>query len=132
MGCKRPYSCCFVGCFFQDLYKIARSILAQFPSSFSQCCLSASTTVAGKKTLYLLSERSDFHMINGKSKAVYAFASSILTSHSVDETLLPEYMNLSSNFRSSSLKVEMGLSCHVHIYYFICVHAEANASGCLL
>ena len=28
------YSCCFVGCCFQDLFNIARSILVQFPSSF--------------------------------------------------------------------------------------------------
>ena len=34
MGCKWPYSCCFVGCCFQDLFNITRSILVQFPSSF--------------------------------------------------------------------------------------------------
>ena len=27
MGCKWPYSCCFVGCCLQDLFNIARSIL---------------------------------------------------------------------------------------------------------
>ena len=34
IGGKWLYSCCFVGCCFQDLFKIARSILMQFPSSF--------------------------------------------------------------------------------------------------
>ena len=29
-----PYSCCFVGCWFQDLFNIAHSIFRQFPSSF--------------------------------------------------------------------------------------------------
>ena len=29
-----PYNCCFVGCRFQDLFNIARSILVQFTSSF--------------------------------------------------------------------------------------------------
>ena len=31
---KLPYKYCFVGCCFQRLFKIARSILLQFPSSF--------------------------------------------------------------------------------------------------
>ena len=31
---KWPYRCCFLGCCFQDLFNIARSILVQFPSSF--------------------------------------------------------------------------------------------------
>ena len=30
---KWPYSSCFVGCYFQDLFNIARSILVQFQSS---------------------------------------------------------------------------------------------------
>ena len=34
MGRKWPYSCCFVGCCFQDLFNITRSILVQFPSNF--------------------------------------------------------------------------------------------------
>ena len=29
-----PFSCCFVGCCFQDLYNMARSILVQLPSNF--------------------------------------------------------------------------------------------------
>ena len=34
MGGRWPYSCCFVGCCFQNLFNIAHSILVQFPSSF--------------------------------------------------------------------------------------------------
>ena len=34
MGGRWTYSCCFVGCCFQDLFNMARSILVQFPSSF--------------------------------------------------------------------------------------------------
>ena len=34
MGVRWPYSCCFVGCCFQDLLNIARSILVQLSSSF--------------------------------------------------------------------------------------------------
>ena len=36
------YSCCFLGCCFQDLFKTARSILVQFASSFSVSILLAS------------------------------------------------------------------------------------------
>ena len=39
MGDIWPYSCCFVGWCFQDLFNIVRSILVQFPSSFCSICL---------------------------------------------------------------------------------------------
>ena len=35
---KWPYSCCFGGCCFQDLFNIARSILVQSLSSFYSVC----------------------------------------------------------------------------------------------
>ena len=34
MGGRYPYSCCFVGCCFQDLFNTARSTLVWLPSSF--------------------------------------------------------------------------------------------------
>ena len=34
MGGRWPYSWCLVGCFLQDLFNIARSILIELPSSF--------------------------------------------------------------------------------------------------
>ncbi len=41
IGGRWPYSCCFVGCCFQDLFDIARSILMQLPSSiFSMSLIS--------------------------------------------------------------------------------------------
>ena len=35
MGGRWPYICSFWGCCFQDLFNISRSILVEFPSSFS-------------------------------------------------------------------------------------------------
>ena len=34
IGCKLLYSCCFIGCCFQDLFNIAHSILVLFPFVF--------------------------------------------------------------------------------------------------
>ena len=98
MGGRWPYSCCFVSCYFQDLFNIARSVLVQLPSSFFSIrsvsiqvvhpYSSMDTTTAGKKLRFILSDRSDFHMTNNLSIAVHAFASHVLTSFSVDEMLL--------------------------------------------
>ncbi len=99
MGGKRPYGYCFVGCCLQDLFKIARSILVWLPSSFFSIHLvsvyvvhlysSIDTTAAWKKLHFILSVRSDFHMTDSFSIAVHAFASRVLMSVSVDDTLLP-------------------------------------------
>ena len=51
-----------------------------------------------------------FRVIDNSSIAFHAFAMRMLTSLSVDEILLPRYMNLSSNFRDLLLKMEMALS----------------------
>ena len=74
MGGRWPYSWCFVGCCRQDLFNIARSILLKLPSSFFSSRLvsvqvvhlysSINTTAAWKKLCFILSVRSDFHMIN--------------------------------------------------------------------
>ena len=39
IGGKWPYSCCFAGCCFHDLFNIACSILVMLPSSFFSICL---------------------------------------------------------------------------------------------
>ena len=39
MGSRWPYSCCFEGCCFQDLFDIDCSILVQLASSFYSVCL---------------------------------------------------------------------------------------------
>ena len=47
--------------------------------------------------------------------AVHTFAEHMLTSLSVDEILLPKYVNLSTNFRDLPLKVEMAPSYFKHM-----------------
>ena len=99
MGGKWPYSRCLVGCCHQDLFNIALNILVKLPSSFFFSRLvsvqvvhpysSIDTTAAWKKLRFILSVRSDFHMIESLSIAVHAFVSRVSMSFSVDETLLP-------------------------------------------
>ena len=79
---------------------------------------SIDSTAAWKKTRFILSYRSIFHMIDSLSIAVHAFARGILTPFSVDKTLLPRCVNLSSIFRGSSFKVEMAPSRLKHMYSF--------------
>ena len=50
---------------------------------------SMDTTAAWKKLHFIFSDKSDFHMIDTLSIAVYAFTSRVLMLFSVDETLLP-------------------------------------------
>ena len=95
MGGRWPYSCCFVGCCYQDLFNVACSILVHLPSSFFSIRLvsvqvvhpysSMDTTVAWKNIM----DRSDFRMINSLSIAAHAFFRRVLMPFSVDETLLP-------------------------------------------
>ena len=94
--------------------------------AFSQCVLSlvhpyssTDTTAAWKKSHSISSDRLDFHIIDSLSIAVHAFTRHILTSLSVDETLLPRYVILSTNFRWRWLRSAS-------------VHMEPIASCCLL
>ena len=92
----------------------------QFPSSFFSVrfvnvhgvhpysCID--TTAAWKKYRFILSDKPDFHMIDSLSIALYAFAKRILTSLSVDETMLLTYVNLSTNFREPPFRVDMAPS----------------------
>ena len=117
MGGKWPYSCCFVGCCLQDLFNIARRILVKLPSSFFSIrsvsvnvvhpFSNIDTTTAWTKLRFLLSFRSDFHMTDIQSLAVHAFASRVLMSVSVDKTLLPKKVNLSTSFRELPFSMEM-------------------------
>ena len=94
-----PYSWCLVGCCRQDLFKIARSILVQLPSSFFSSRFvrvhvvhpysSIDATAAWKKLRFILSVRSDFHIIDSLLIAVHAFVNLMSMSFSVDATLLP-------------------------------------------
>ena len=121
MGGRWPYSWCLVGCCLQNLFKIAHSILVKLLSSFFSSRLliiqvvhpysSINTTTAWKKLRFILSIRSDFHMTDSLSIAVHAFVSRVSWSFSVDETLLPRYVNLSTqNVLRVFLCVKISLS----------------------
>ena len=94
MGDRWPYSWCFVGCCRQDLFNIALNILVYLPSSFFFSRFvsvrvvhphsSINTTATWKKLRFILSVRSDFHMIDILSIAVHAFVSRVSTSFSAD------------------------------------------------
>ena len=117
MGGRRPYRCCFVECCFQDLFNISLSILVWLPSSFFSIRLvsvyvvhpysSMKTTVAWKKLRFILSDRFDFLMTDNLLRVDHALASCVLMSFSVDRTLLPRKVNLSTSFRKPPFLVEM-------------------------
>ena len=117
---KWLYSCCFSRFCVQDLFNIARSILVQSLSCFFSMRFvsvhmvhlfsSIDTVAAWKKSRFILSDRSDFHIIDCQSIVVHIFAWCILTSLSVDETLLPRFVNLSSNLKGPPLRVKMAPS----------------------
>ena len=99
MGGTWPYSFCFVRCWFLDLFNTAHSIRVRLPSSLFSIRLfsvhvvhsysSMDTTTAWKKLRFILSDRSDLHVTDSLSIAVYAVTSRVLMSFSVDVTLLP-------------------------------------------
>ena len=110
------YSYCFVGCCFQDLFNIPHSILVQLSSFFSihLVCVhivypysSIDITITQKKLRFILLVKSDFHMTDSLSITVHAFASHMLISASVDETLLPWQVNLLTSFRELMFSVEI-------------------------
>ena len=78
------------------------------------------TTAAWKKLRFILSVRSDFHMIDNLSIAVHIFVSRVSMSFSVDETLLPRKVNLSTNFREVPSYVEMSPVWLWHKYSALC------------
>ena len=105
--CSRwPYSCFLVVCCFHVLFRITRRILVQLPSSlFSsrfvrvqvvQPYSSTDTTTAWKNCLFNLSVRFDFHTTDNLFIAAHAFPIRALTSFSVEEMLLPKYLNCST------------------------------------
>ena len=55
-------------------------------------------------------------MIDNLSIVVHAYVRRILTPLSVDETQLPKYKNLSTNFKGPPLNVEMALSRLKYMY----------------
>ena len=57
-------------------------------------------------TAFILSERSDFHMIDNLLTTFHIFARLMLTSHLVDVMLLPWHENWSTNFRGWPLRLK--------------------------
>ena len=110
MGDKWLNSSCFVGCCFQNQFKIAHNILIESPSIFFYKCIvsvqlvhpycSSDTAEAWKKSHLILSKRSDFHISNNQSIAGHKFSICILTLFSVDEILLLRCVNWSANIRN--------------------------------
>ena len=120
MGGKCPYS----SYFFWML--LPGCLLMQFPSSFFSVRLVSiygvhlysriNMTAAWKRLCFILSDKSDFPMIDDQSIAVYAFARRKLMSFSADEMLLLRYMNVSINFREPPFRVEVSSFWLKHMY----------------
>ena len=112
MESKWPYNCCFVGCYFQDLFKSAHSILVELLSGFFSRILirvqvvqpyrSTDTAIAWKNFHFTLSEIRFPKSVNKSPGFTYVLLS-------VDEILLPRYMSL-SNFRNMPFNEEMATS----------------------
>ena len=72
MGGRWPYICCFMGCYFQDLFSIAYSVLVQLLSSFFSIRLFSvhvvhpysriDMTIAWKKLRFILLNKFDFYI----------------------------------------------------------------------
>ena len=98
MGGRGPYSCFLVGCCFHDLFKTARSILVQLPSSlFSRRFV----------RVQVVQPYSSTDMTTAWFVADHAFPIRVLTSLSVDEILLPRYVNCSTVLRNLPSSMEM-------------------------
>ena len=65
------------------------------------------TSAAWEELRFILSERSDLHMTDSLSIADHTFANHVLMSFSVDKTLLPRYVDLSTRFRELPFRVEI-------------------------
>ena len=87
MGDRWPYSCCFEECCLQVLFSITQSTCVVAVKLFIHVVhpySSIDMTAAWKKLHFISLVRSD-----SQSIAVHAFASHMLMSVLVDETLLP-------------------------------------------
>ena len=120
IGGKWPYSCCFVGYASRICSKQHAAFLCSSHLAFSLCILLTfmwfihtlvpTQPQLTQKSRFILSGKSDFHMIDNLLIAFHAFARNMFTLLSVDEILLPRYVNLSTNFRGLPLRKEMAPS----------------------
>ena len=67
---------------------------------------SIDSIAAWKKLRFILSVGSDLHMTDNLLKAIHAFVSRVSISVSVDKTLLPREVNLSTSLRELPFSVE--------------------------
>ena len=80
MGGKWLYRCCFLGCYFYDLFKIVHNFFSKRFVQVEQPYSSTNTVTAWKNSHFILSERekerererADFHMVDKLSIAVDA------------------------------------------------------------
>ena len=120
---------------------ISYRFLEQFPLSFFSVRFvnihvvhlysSVYITAAWKKSHSILLDRWDFHMINSLLIAVQASARH-MTWLLVDETLLPRYMNLYTNFKGIYSDLHCELLIKTYVLRFVHVHVETNAFCSLL
>ena len=109
MGGKWLYSLCFVGSCFPDFCKTTRNILAELLSRFFSMFFviilvvnfyrNTNTVTCKKKFRFILSQRSDFLMIDNLSIAVHAFTRRMLTSFSLDEMFTAELCEVLYEFQ---------------------------------
>ena len=135
IGSRWPHTCYFVAWNFRDLFRNSHCNLVKY-SNFSFMRFfrvhvvhpysRTDTDTTCKKSCIIWSERANFYMIDNLSIAVHPFPMRILTSLSIDEILLPRYVNWSTNIRCLALKVEMAPSCLSTWTCFICLHIEFN------
>ena len=68
---------------------------------------STDTARTQKNFRFILSDKSNFHKVDNLSVAVHTLPMCILIRLSVDEILLPRYVNWSTNFRGLPFHEEM-------------------------
>ena len=106
-----------------EFVQAVRNILVYFPLVHPYSSIDMVTAWKKKPVFiflfFILLYRADFHKIDYLSIAVHIFTRQMLISLSVDEILLPRYLNLSTNFRGLPLRVEKVSSRLKHVYYVL-------------
>ena len=68
---------------------------------------STDTATALKNSPFILSERSDFHLLVNLSTAVHAFLLGMFIPFSIDKTMLLRYLNLPAKFSGLPFNVDL-------------------------
>ena len=120
MGGEWPYNYYFMRCYFLILFKTAGCSCVEFPSNLFhirfvsvrvvQLNSRTDTATARKNSRFISSERSFSVLVVNLSIVVHALPMHILTSLSVDEILLPRYMNRSTSNPALPMRMLISLS----------------------